>query len=75
MNKNTQDVLKGPGIALVAVGAVINAILFFLMFRFADQENLTMVIVTTLLIAVVSIGVAKGLVSISRRNMTKKYYK
>lgn len=75
MNKNTENVLKGPGIVLVAVGAVLNAILFFLMFRFADQENLTMVIVTTLLIAVVSIGVAKGLISISRRSMTKRYHK
>lgn len=67
MGKNTDNVLKGPGIVLVGIGAVLNVILFSLMFRFADQENLFMVIVTTLLIAIVSIGVAKGLIFISRR--------
>lgn len=69
--KNTGNALGGPAIALMGVGAVLSAILFYLMFKYADEENLFMVILTTALIATVSIGIAKGLVSISRRNQLK----
>ncbi|RXA16954.1 hypothetical protein EQO05_13015 [Methanosarcina sp. MSH10X1] len=71
MGRDTGKALGGPAIALLAVGAVINVILFYLMFRFADEENLFMVLLTAALIGVISLGVAKGLVHISRRNYGK----
>ena len=41
------------------------------MFRFADEENLLMVLLTAALIGIISLVVAKGLVSISRRDYGK----
>jgi hypothetical protein len=71
MVRDTGKALGGPAIVLLAVGAVLNIILFILMFRFADEENLLMVLLTAALIGVISLVVAKGLVSISRRNYGK----
>lgn len=71
MGRDTGNVLGGPAIILVGVGAVLSAVLFYFMFKYADEENLFMVFLTTALIAVVSIGVAKGLISISRHKYSK----
>ena len=71
MVRDTGKALKGPALLLLAVGAVFNIILFILMFRFADEENLLMVLLTAALIGIISLVVAKGLVSISRRNYGK----
>ena len=62
MVRDTRKALRGPAIVLLAVGAVFNIILFILMFRFADEENLLMVLLTAALI---------GIVSISRRDYGK----
>lgn len=71
MGRDNGKALGGPAIVLLAVGAVLNIILFILMFRFADEENLFMVLLSAALIGVISLVVAKGLVSISRRNYGK----
>lgn len=66
MPEGTKKSLGGPAAILLLVGGVLTVILFYLMFQFAEQENLFLVILTALLIGVVSMGVAKGLVYISR---------
>ncbi|MGB9132219.1 MAG: hypothetical protein ACP5N0_09590 [Methanosarcina sp.] len=71
MGRDTGNVLGGPAIILVGTGAVLSAVLFYFMFKYADEANLFMVILTTALIAVVSMGVAKGLIFISRNKFSK----
>ncbi|MGB9940618.1 hypothetical protein [Methanosarcina sp.] len=71
MGRDTGKVLGGPAIALVAIGAILDVILFYFMFKFADEENLFMVLLTAALIGIIALGIAKGLVSISRRNYGK----
>jgi hypothetical protein len=63
--------LGGPAIILVGIGAILDVILFYFMFKFADEENLFMVLLTAALIGIIALGIAKGLVSISRRNYGK----
>ena len=53
MVRDTGKALRGPAIVLLAVGAVFNIILFILMFRFADEENLLMVLLTAALIGII----------------------
>lgn len=67
MSKDTGKGFGGPAAILLLIGGVFTVILFYLMFQFAEQENLIMVIISALLIGVVSMVVAKGLVHISRR--------
>jgi len=55
----------------VGIGAIIDIILFYFMFKFADEENLFMVLLTAALIGIIALGIAKGLVSLSRRNYGK----
>jgi hypothetical protein len=71
MGRDTGKTLGGPAIILLGVGTILNIILFVLMFRFADEENLFMVILMAALIGLISLVVAKGLVSLSRRNYGK----
>lgn len=71
MRKDTENVLGGPAKILVGVGAVLDVILFYVMFKFADEGNLSMVILTALLIGIVAFGITKGLVSISRHSYSK----
>ena len=56
---------------MVGIGAIIDIILFYFMFKFADEENLFMVLLTAALIGIIALGIAKGLVSLSRRNYEK----
>lgn len=53
--------IGGSVIILMGVGATLSATLFYFMFKYADQGNLIMVVLTSLLIVVVSIGTMKGL--------------
>jgi uncharacterized membrane protein YjgN (DUF898 family) len=46
----------------VGAGAILSTFLFHFMFKYAAEKNLLMVILTALLIAIVSIGVVKGIV-------------
>ena len=71
MGKDTENVLGIPTIILMGVGAISSAILFYLMFKFADDGNLLMVLITASLIAVISFGIVKGLVSISKHEYSK----
>jgi len=71
MGKDTQSVLGGPAIVLLGIGALVSAALFYFMFRYADEGNLLMVIITSLLIVVISTVVMKGLTSISRNKYSK----
>lgn len=64
--KDTEMILGGPAAILLLVGAAFSVILFYYMFQFAEQENLFMVLLTALLISIISIAIAKGLVSISK---------
>jgi K+-sensing histidine kinase KdpD len=68
MGRNTGKALGGPSIALMGIGAILDIILFYFMFKFADEGNLLMVLLTSVLVVVVALGVTKGLTSISRRN-------
>jgi hypothetical protein len=71
MGKDTQSVLGGPAIVLLGIGALLSAALFYFMFRYADEGNLLMVIITSLLIVVISTVVMKGLTSVSRNKYSK----
>ncbi|AAM06616.1 hypothetical protein [Methanosarcina acetivorans] len=62
--KDTEKILGGPAAVLLLVGVVLSVILFYFMFQFAEQENLFMVLLTAVLISIISIAVARGLVSI-----------
>jgi hypothetical protein len=71
MGKNTENVIGTPTIILMGAGAVISAALFYLMFKFADDGNLLMVVLTSSLIVVISFGVVKGLTLISKNKFFK----
>lgn len=71
MGKDTENVLGGPTIILMGVGAVVSAVLFYFMFKFADAGNLLMVLLSASLIAVISFGVVKVLVSTSKNKYIK----
>jgi hypothetical protein len=71
MVKDTENVLGGPTIILMGIGAVVSAVLFYFMFKFADAGNLLMVLLTASLIAVISFGVVKVLVSTSKNKYIK----
>ncbi|AKB74846.1 hypothetical protein MSLAZ_1585 [Methanosarcina lacustris Z-7289] len=66
MRKDTEKIMGGPAAILLLVGLALSAILFYLMFKFADEENLGMVLVTTFLISIIAIAIARSLVSISK---------
>lgn len=53
--------IGGSVIILMVIGATLSAALFYIMFKYADQGNLIMVVLTSLLIVVVSTGTMKGL--------------
>jgi len=71
MGKDTENVLGGPTIILMGIGAVVSAVLFYFMFKFADAGNLLMVLLTASLITVISFGVVKVLVSTSKNKYIK----
>jgi ribose/xylose/arabinose/galactoside ABC-type transport system permease subunit len=71
MGSDTGKALGRPAIILVGIGAILDVILFYFMFKFADEQNLFMVLLTAALIGIVALGITKGLVSISRRNYDK----
>jgi len=71
MGKDTENILGGPTIILMGIGAVVSAVLFYFMFKFADAGNLLMVLLTASLIAVISFGVVKVLVSTSKNKYIK----
>jgi ABC-type Fe3+-siderophore transport system permease subunit len=71
MGKNTENAIGTPTIILMGAGAVISALLFYFMFKFADDGNLLMVVITASLIAIISFGVVKGLTVISRNKYIK----
>lgn len=71
MDKDTENILGGPTIILMGIGAVVSAVLFYFMFKFADAGNLLMVLLTASLIAVISFGVVKVLVSTSKNKYIK----
>ena len=66
MRKDTEKILGGPATILLVVGIALSTILFYFMFKFADEENLFMVILTTLLISIIAIAIARGLVSMNK---------
>ena len=71
MGKDTETILGIPSLILVGAGAILSAFLFHFMFKYADEKNLLMVILTALLIAVVSIGVVKGIVYTYKQKYSK----
>ncbi len=71
MGRDTGNALGSPTVILMGIGAVLDVILFYLMFKFADQGNLFMVLLTAVLIGVVALGITKGLAYISRHNYDK----
>lgn len=71
MGRDTGNALGSPTVILMGIGAVLDVILFYLMFKFADQGNLFMVLLTAVLIVVVALGISKGLAYISRHNYDK----
>jgi len=66
MRKDTEKILGGPATILLVVGIALSTILFYFMFKFADEENLFMVVLTTLLISIIAIAIARGLVSMNK---------
>jgi ABC-type Fe3+-siderophore transport system permease subunit len=67
LDKDSKNPLGSPAIILIGIGAILSAALFYFMFRYADQGNLLMVIITALLIVAVSFGAMKGIAYISKR--------
>lgn len=66
MDEGIKNSLGGPAIILMGIGAILSIALFYFMFKYADQGNMIMVIITALLIVVVSFGTMKGLAYISK---------
>lgn len=66
MGRDTGKALGRPAIILIGIGAILDVILFYLMFKFADEGNLFMVLLTVALIILAALGITKGLVSVSR---------
>jgi hypothetical protein len=66
-DKDIKNSLGSPTIILMGIGAILSAGLFYFMFKYADQGNLIMVVLTACLIVVVSFGTVKGLAYISKR--------
>mgnify|MGYP003417290982 CR=1 FL=1 len=71
MGRDAGKILGGPAIILVGIGAIFDVILFYFMFKFADEENLFMVLLTAALIGIIALVMAKGLVSFSKHNYGK----
>lgn len=71
MRKDTGNALGGPAIVLVGIAAILDVILFHFMFKFADEGNLFMVLLTALLIVFIAMGTTKILISISRHDYGK----
>jgi ABC-type Fe3+-siderophore transport system permease subunit len=71
MDKDTKNSIGSPAIILMGIGAILSAALFYFMFKYADQGNLLMVIITSSLIVVVSFGVVKGIAYISKQKYIK----
>jgi len=71
MGNDTEKMLGTPTLIIVGAGAILSAFLFHFMFKYADEKNLLMVLLTALLIAVVSIGVVKSLVYTSKQKYSK----
>ena len=67
LDKDSKNPLGSPAIILIGIGAILSATLFYFMFKYADQGNMLMVIITALLIVVVSFGAMKGIAYLSRR--------
>ncbi len=72
MGRDTGKSLGRPAIILVGIGAILDVILFYLMFKFADKGNLFMVLLTAVLIILVALGITKGLISMSRLDYSKQ---
>jgi len=66
MGRDTGKALGRPAIILISIGAILDIILFYLMFKFADEGNLFMVLLTAMLIILVALGITRGLVSVSK---------
>ncbi len=47
MDKDIKNSLGSPTIILMGIGAILSAALFYFMFKYADQGNLLMVIITS----------------------------
>ncbi len=61
---NTIENLYGvPALILFVVGILLSGILFYSMFKYADEGNLLMVILIPLAISLIALGIARGLVS------------
>jgi hypothetical protein len=71
MDKDTKNSIGSPAIILMGIGAILSAALFYFMFKYADQGNLIMVIITSSLIVVVAFGVVKGIAYISKQKYIK----
>ncbi|WP_048128458.1 MULTISPECIES: hypothetical protein [unclassified Methanosarcina] len=64
--KDTEKILGGPAVILLLVGLALSAVLFHFMIKFANELNLFMVLLTSSLICIIAIAIARGLVSISK---------
>ena len=71
MGKDTEKILGIPTLILMGAGAILSAFLFHFMFKYADEKNLIMVLLTALMIALVAFGVVKGIVYTSKQKYRK----
>jgi ABC-type Fe3+-siderophore transport system permease subunit len=72
MDKDTKNSFASPAIILMGIGAILSATLFYFMFKYADQGNLLMVLITSSLIVVVAFGVVKGISYVSKQKFAKE---
>ncbi|MCQ1534371.1 hypothetical protein FTO70_01390 [Methanosarcina sp. KYL-1] len=63
MSNTIEKMYGGPAVFLLVVGILISTILFYFMFKYADEGNLMMVIAIPLVISLLAFGIARGVAS------------
>lgn len=62
MSNTIEKLQMGPVLAFLVVGILLSSILFYTMFKYADEGNLFMVILIPLVISAIAFGIGMSIV-------------
>ncbi|WP_440956621.1 hypothetical protein ACSAZK_06865 [Methanosarcina sp. Mfa9] len=74
MSNTIEKIYGGPALFMLVVGMLLSSILFYLMFKYADEGNLLMVISIPLVISLIALVIARALAS-SIKDISKQQEK
>ena len=63
MGNTIENLYGAPALILLVVGILLSGVLFYSMFKYADEGNLLMVVSIPLGISLLALGIGRGLVS------------